>query len=455
MNILTANSVHFSSSSTVREVQPLNVNESKDAETQNGLNQTVTFTHSQSTQFTYGPQGTIGSTSVESTSISVRSGQNQASGNILKFIDAQIQRDIADGATEEALTSRLAAGLEGFLKGFGEAYTQLEESGLLDESVTAAIADTYNQVLQGIDDIAQSLALESPVTESQKDRFSELAAPVTAEGSDLESVPVVQNNPNQSDLAVIEEINASLTSSRRDSEQDVEAPSSALALANALGLREYGASQSETRAFDFSLLTQEGDRISIRLLSANAQSFSVSENGQSASVEQFGQFAFEVDGELSEQELGAINELLSQIGEIADSFFGGNLLEAFDQALSIGFDSDQIARFALNLQREQVTRVDTTYNTIANIDPLSSETEKILGEYKDNTLIQVSRFIEMLEAIREKSESVNIQIESVVQVASFVAQERYAENQHVEKFEPTVARLFSSLESIASTRTDI
>src|SRR5690625_7122319 len=42
----------------------------------------------------------------------------QAAGNILGFIERQIHRDIANGATEAELLSRLEAGLSGFKKGF-------------------------------------------------------------------------------------------------------------------------------------------------------------------------------------------------------------------------------------------------------------------------------------------------------------------------------------------------
>ena len=45
----------------------------------------------------------------------------KVASNILGFIERRLQADVADGATQEQLQSRLEAGLSGFKKGFAEA----------------------------------------------------------------------------------------------------------------------------------------------------------------------------------------------------------------------------------------------------------------------------------------------------------------------------------------------
>ena len=45
-------------------------------------------------------------------------------------------------------------------------------------------------------------------------------------------------------------------------------------------------------------------------------------------------------------ELAALNDLFSQVNDIADSFYSGNVGEAFEQALAVGYDSDELAAFA-------------------------------------------------------------------------------------------------------------
>jgi hypothetical protein len=57
----------------------------------------------------------------------------------------------------------------------------------------------------------------------------------------------------------------------------------------------------------------------------------------------------EVDGDLNEDELAAIGDLLGKIDDIATKFFSGDVQAAFSAAGSLGVDSDQIAAYRLNL----------------------------------------------------------------------------------------------------------
>src|SRR5690625_7720638 len=67
----------------------------------------------------------------------------QAAGNILGFIERQIHRDIANGATEAEVQSRLAAGLSGSRKGCSEATGRVAARNWLDRTVSAAIGTRY------------------------------------------------------------------------------------------------------------------------------------------------------------------------------------------------------------------------------------------------------------------------------------------------------------------------
>ncbi len=410
----------------------------------------------QVTQVTYGADGAISGGSISATNAvnSSTEPRNVASSNILRFVDAQIQRDIADGATNEALESRLAAGLEGFLKGFNEAFNQLEHSGLLGDEVLGAIADTYNKVLNGIDQIAEKLGVESPVTETQRKEFSKSeipeALPISVEAKDS-AVPL---NLDQQDLAILETIE-NLNQLHQDSissqksKPNEESESTQLSeLSAALGLENFNISQSEKRAFEFSMLTRDGDAVNIRLVSGIDEALQSEDGTQFYSVERYGQFSFEVEGDLSEEELRAINDLLNQVGDISESFFGGDLFAAFEQALNIGFDSDQIASFSLNLRREQVTRVDNTYNAIANIDPVNAESVNNFRDTQDNKLVQISQFIEMLEKIREEADSFEIKIEVVVNISTFMAEQKHSDHQALNQFRPIVSDLFEALDRL-------
>jgi cell division septation protein DedD len=106
------------------------------------------------------------------------------------------------------------------------------------------------------------------------------------------------------------------------------------------------------------LVTAEGDKVSIRFRTKEVVTGSVTETTAAdgtkttetkASVFSRGGVKIEVDGDLNEEELAAIGELLGKVDEIATKFFSGDVQAAFTAATSVGIDSDQIASYQLNL----------------------------------------------------------------------------------------------------------
>jgi hypothetical protein len=230
----------------------------------------------------------------------------QAAGNILGFIQRQIERDVADGATDEELESRLQAGLSGFNKGFNQARDRLEALSLLDDQVSASIGKTYDLVTNGIDQLAQEHLGRS---------LADAAPPKTT-----------QLSPSAS---------ASRTS------------------------YEYASAQS----FRFELLTGEGDKVSIQANASHGETqFWRAEDGSSSSASSSSvSYNLNITGELNESERAAIDELLQQVNSLADSFFTGDISGAFESALALGYDQSQIEGFALNLTRVDIQRASSAY----------------------------------------------------------------------------------------------
>lgn len=252
-----------------------------------------------------------------------------ASNNILSFIEAQLQRDLQDGATQEELESRLAAGLEGFEKGFAEAAQQLEEMGFLSDDIRADINQTRELVLAGVEE------LRSQFVENDEQAAVEQAP----------TAPVA-TSPQGSAQA-----SGSLSSLSAYERSDV----------------------AQNNSFKFSLTTADGDKVTI-----DASSMRASVTQQYASyipgvetLMQYSeaqsekhQFSFSVVGELDEAELAAINDLLGQVNDLAETFFSGDLEGAFEQALEVGYDSTEISAFALNLSQTSVQRVTQAYEGV-------------------------------------------------------------------------------------------
>lgn len=128
------------------------------------------------------------------------------------------------------------------------------------------------------------------------------------------------------------------------------------------------------------LVTAEGDHVSIRFRTKEVVSGSVTQSTASdgttttaakSSVFSRGGMKIEVDGDLNEDELAAIGDLLGKVDDIANKFFSGDVQAAFSAAGSVGVDSDQIAAYRLNLTYSR--KVSAAYGYAGASLPVSSQ----------------------------------------------------------------------------------
>nr|MBF0221727.1 hypothetical protein [Desulfobulbaceae bacterium] len=111
---------------------------------------------------------------------------------------------------------------------------------------------------------------------------------------------------------------------------------------------------SNSKAADITLLTKEGDKITIQsgVLEKSRQQMSSYESierslAQEVTVEKF---SFTVEGDLNEQELADLTTLLDKLTTIADDFYTGDTNEAIAGAMAIG-DMGTIARLEANFSQ--------------------------------------------------------------------------------------------------------
>ncbi|MGC9385652.1 MAG: hypothetical protein ACP5D0_01790 [Hydrogenovibrio sp.] len=142
------------------------------------------------------------------------------------------------------------------------------------------------------------------------------------------------------------------------------------------GLQAVAASQQYQQAYSYShtmtmqIQTKEGDTLQVdfRQLYAEYQSYkseSRQEEGPSgaryfesreameatAFEERFG---FSVQGDLNEDELGAIFDVFEQVDQLANEFYNGDIEKAFAKAQDLDIDFGQIQSFDLNLQKSEM-----------------------------------------------------------------------------------------------------
>lgn len=257
----------------------------------------------------------------------------KAANNILGFIERRLKLDAAEGATQEQLQSRLEAGLEGFKKGFAEATEQLKALSQFSPDVAADVADTYKQVLSGVDALRAKF-------------ITDATTPSTT--------------------------NQATTPTTQTIKPDIKAPSAVNNIAVQKGLYEY----AEARDFKFELTTKEGDKVSIRASSSIGASATASRDANGVSVNgaqsSSSNFELSIDGDLNEKELSAINDLLGHVDKLAGQFYAGSLDNVFDKAVSLGYDDQQIVGYSLHLSQVQIQQVAETYSAFAPDDNQAS-----------------------------------------------------------------------------------
>ncbi len=127
--------------------------------------------------------------------------------------------------------------------------------------------------------------------------------------------------------------------------------------------------QSVQHSADIQIKTQEGDIVTINLHEAVKQSssrFSAERGNESidiysASKSYQSSFSFSVEGDLSEQEQESLADLINKISKISEKFFKGNVQAAFNHAQKVGFDTEQIAGFSLDLNRQRSVQAIAAY----------------------------------------------------------------------------------------------
>ncbi len=288
---------------------------------------------------------------------------NPFAKSILTFIDAQLRRDVADGASADELKSRLQAGLKGFEEGYSDAFSQLSEMGLLDDQIRGDIEGTRSQVLAGIQKLADELGIDFDVPMAEQPK-EVAAAPVTTPPALLASIPRLE--PGKTllsavlrDVQIIEQY-----------QQAMKANTTYEHLGRARGTSQtqsYAYGVKEDRDFSLKLRTADGDAVTIKMSAdrngVSQFAYGEGRDGMSASLSRQGSqstsLQFSVEGELDEGELRALNDLLSQVGTISEQFFQGDLGRAFDLATEMSFDRSEIASFDLALSMSKTEMAQT------------------------------------------------------------------------------------------------
>ena len=236
----------------------------------------------------------------------------KVAGRILGFIEQRLQSEAAAGADPAKLDKLLSQARDGVEKGFAEARKILDGMGVLKGQVASDIDDTYKRIQDGFGDLDK--------------RFGSAASGASGQ----------------------------------------------VAMA---GYSERFSALAET--FDLSVTTRDGDRLRISVAQASASwsqsSFAASSDGKSTSVVgssqsgsmRIGGWQVDVEGELDDDEIKALEKLFSQVQDLSDKFYAGDLAGAFDRAMALDMDGEQLASMSLRLTQTTVRQATDAYGAVA------------------------------------------------------------------------------------------
>jgi hypothetical protein len=266
----------------------------------------------------------------------------KVAGRILVFIEQRLQTEQDAGADPAKLQGLLEQARSGVEKGFAEARKILDGMGVLQGKVASDIDDTYQKIQNGFSALDQ--------------RFNPAAS---------------TSNANVAVAAYSERF----------------------------------AAQAET--FDMQVTTRDGDRLRISIAQASANwsqsRVAASSDGnasalvastQSGSM-QIGAWQVSVEGELDADELGALEKLFSQVQELSNSFYAGDTAGAFDRAMALEMDGEQLASLSLNLTQTSVRQATDAYSAVAQSGGQAASAV-------NNSLIEYAQGL--LEALRSTSQ---------------------------------------------------
>lgn len=245
--------------------------------------------------------------------------------NVLSFVKGAILGAQADGANEGSLANMLDQARKGIEQGLGEAIKELKDSDLFSDDIEKGVEKSRELIFDGLDEFEESLF--NPVSEQSKSTSF--------------------NAQNYYKL-------------------------------------ENGAS--------YEIKTAEGDVIKLTYNSQyqSSEQFSYNKDGNgeslsySSSQSSSQAYSFSVEGDLNEDEVAAINELMSDLQEVSNEFFNGSLDEAFEQAKNLNLDSPQLVAMSMNLQQTEVRASVREYQTTQPGREIAKQLEPINEGLKES-----------------------------------------------------------------------
>ncbi|MBU2976597.1 DUF5610 domain-containing protein [Alteromonas sp. C1M14] len=238
--------------------------------------------------------------------------------NVMRFVGGVIQGAADSGADTDTLSSLFSQARDGVAKGIAMAERDL--GNMINDEITTGISSSRDLIEERLGQLESNLLGNTPATEV----LQQVVGSPVASGSESSSAGLLIRTKDGDELQLrFESVNAFQTSQQQMQRQS----------AGQDGITSDNANDSSTISQQYAHFERQG-------------------------------IHFSLQGELDEDELTAIAGLVGSVSDLADTFFAGDIDQAFNDALALGYDDQELAGYALQLNRVQQSEVVKTYGEI-------------------------------------------------------------------------------------------
>jgi hypothetical protein len=305
--------------------------------------------------------------------------------NVLNFVVGTIKSAQNNGADEDKLNNLFEQASSGVLKGIKLAEQSL--AGFINEDITNGINQSKSIIEEGIANLKrdifnpQALMSEKPtqaLVNSNSVSYKKLeSGELSIRTRDGDRVNIIFVELEQFEL------------SQRQVQQLVqqaESPNKAV-----VSEPVNNNSNSTVAAQTATPVINSIEESDVTVKSSESAQPSITSIEQNTIFYQENTFSFSVKGEIDENELKAIGQLIIDANELADRFFRGDIETAFNQALELGFDEQELSSFALQLTKFENTAIIKAYETVSrfgddSVDKDPAKSAKPVADYLDKLL---------------------------------------------------------------------
>jgi hypothetical protein len=177
------------------------------------------------------------------------------------------------------------------------------------------------------------------------------------------------------------------------------------------------AKQADSQSSQFSIKTRDGDEVTISFSNKEVigSSTKYSDSHGTESVTYYAKtqnFDLSIIGKIDEDESQAITDLVNKVDEITSQFFYGDVTKAYEQALELGFDNEQLSGFALTLRQSESSSKLRQYGEVefnGQSDGVSNggTSPKSVAQYMNKMLDVMDKSKELLDSEDEYKSIIN------------------------------------------------